>query len=527
VTILVVTTADPAPNPFRPSVLPVQFPLAFHPRECRVSGMSWNHFDRLGTGRSRSGTETRETKTGQAGAGWVQVARDAARCCAGQDEKTRKKTATLAAMKLAALLASSLAALCLLFTRSSQADLDQDMTRLAAAWHDQGEVHRLAPHFVERGTIRPLFLQRELTNPLRDDCLTVVVMGVPSTSFVMRFLPARGALFWPEGEHPEASAAGAAQLVRCGVRKAMLDRLAIEMRSPRGLIEVLAVRTPRPLPPLAQVLEHRDPGPIAPLGVSGPAPLAAPLQSRVHAIESRVRRDGAADVARRSVSAGPDGAGEIALALAPGCHRLDLLATSADAAIPVDVDADLISERDAELIATDRSENADATLPACVGEPTRVRLHFVGAPARGALTLLFARWDLPAGLPVSWGPTLRARMAEALQQHRGPKVEASPIYSSLGVSGITLLPIELDPGGCYLAAVAALRGDPSGVALSIERGRHQSQNHGGPGGPGTALAFCADGSSEALADVEVRGGGVSWLFALWPAGHHALGERGE
>src|SRR4030095_15532774 len=105
--------------------------------------------------------------------------------------------------------------------------------------------------------------------------------------------------------------------------KAMLARLVVEMRSPRGVIEVIAVRAPRPVPPLLGTLRHRDPGPIAPLGISGPRPVSAPLVDRVRAVEQRGRHENAR-VERKNYRTNNDGSGEIAVELDAGCHRLDL-----------------------------------------------------------------------------------------------------------------------------------------------------------------------------------------------------------
>jgi hypothetical protein len=411
---------------------------------------------------------------------------------------------------------------------TARADLEDDIQHLEKAWSPSGDVQRMKPRLLERGDIRPLLLPRAAVDTTSEECTTVVVLGSVSMSFVLRFLPARGALYWPEGEHPEQSIAGAAQLVRCGVRRSMLERLAVEMRSPRGVIEVLVARGSRPFPPLLRTLASREPGPIAPVGISGPRPVSPPLTDRLRAVEARAGRDGALAVDRRWYHAAQNGAGEIEVRLSEGCHRLDLLGAPAeDPTTAVDIDTDLVAVGSGDVVAADHTESSDASVELCVGTASAFRLRFVGALPGLPVVLASTRFALPPGLPPSFSPQQSAKMAEALRQYHGPALTGSPVYTSLGVSGVTLLPIELEPGSCYLAAVTAVRGEASGVALSVEVGPFQSENRSPPGKDGATLAFCARGANHALVDVEARGAGVSWLLGLWSAGRIPLGEVAE
>lgn len=409
---------------------------------------------------------------------------------------------------------------------SARADLEGDARGLAAGWAGSGEVRRLPARFVERGGLRPLLLPARFSDPLREDCVTVAVLGTPSSTFLLRFLPSSGALSWPDGEHPELSVAGAAQLVRCGVRKAMLDRLALEMRSPRGVVEVVVASGPRPFPPLTRLLTERAPGAIAAPGLAGPRALPEPVERRIASHTARARRDGASGVSERSVRADAAGRGRVRFELQPGCHRVTLLSDGAPGQ-NVDLDADLALGASAEPVASDRSEAADATLGACVAERAIATLTFQGSAPAGGARLLVEHYPLPAELPARWAPEERARIAQALRQHRGPSRLGAPLFTARGVSGITLLPLELEPDACYVAAVAAVRGQSAGVALSAELGRRQAQNHGGPDASGTLLAFCARGDTSARLSVEVRGDGVAWLLALFRAGRARVGEQAE
>lgn len=421
--------------------------------------------------------------------------------------------------------AALLAAGCALSASPARADLSRDMRELGAAFEKSGAVRRLAPRFVERGGLRPLLVPESWLDPLSDDCVTVVVLGASSSTFVLRFLPTNDALTWPRGENPELSVAGAAQLVRCGVRKAMLSRLALEMRSPRGVVEVLVAKGPRPFPPLTRVLAARSPGTLGSSSAAGPPARAEPIEVRLRAHTARARREGASAVAKRDLTADADGRGRALFELESGCHRLTLLGP-ARGNVPTDLDADLMLGGEPEPAASDRSEATDAVVLACVGEKSLATLTYRGAPPQSAVLLLAERYPLPEALPSGWTPDERARMSQVLWQHRSTRVLA-PVATARGVSGVTLMPFEVDPSGCYLAAIASVRGQNAGVALSAELGQRQAQNHGGPEGIGTVLGFCAGGEAVARLNAEVRGEGAAWLFALFRAGKTAIGEPAE
>jgi hypothetical protein len=435
----------------------------------------------------------------------------------------------LAARLTGRVFAAALALAGSTFELPARADLEQDTARLAREWREYGVLHRLKPRLLERGDVRPLLFSPGLIDPTTESCVSVAVLGAPSSNFVLRFLSG-GPLSWPQGEWPEASVAGAAQLVRCGARKAMLERLAVEMRSPRAVVEVIAVRAPVPLPSLRRTLAHRDPGPVAQFQSGGQRPASAPIEQRAHAVQERMRRQGAAEQQRKLIqSSDTDGSGEATLRLERGCHRIDVLGMPVAPTAPrgIDIDAELYVPLAQQLLGADHTESADASLSVCVGAPTLANLRFVGSLPGTPVVLLHARSELPAGLPERWGPEPSARIAEALWQSHNRPLPDSPVFESLGVSGVTALPVEVEPGACYLAALAPIRGEPTGVALAVATGQKYGQNQGAPEGGGTALAFCSDGDDTALVEVEARGVGVVWLFAIWQTGRVPLGEVQE
>jgi hypothetical protein len=321
---------------------------------------------------------------------------------------------------------------------------------------------------------------------------------------------------------PEASIAGGAEVVRCGARKALLSQLALQMRSPRGVVEVIAGSSSKPLPEVRRVLSRRNPGPVQRTTQPTPRARPAPLEQRLGAIEGWVRERGWLELRRSDSTSGSDGSGGELLRLDPGCHRFDVLGVAEpDPKRTPDIDADLVTLGN-QLIAQDRSENADATLGHCTGEQSLVKLRYAGAAPDTEVVLAHARSALPAGLPEAWGPFARARMAESLSAYRFGKLEGHPVYASLGVQGVTLLPLEVEPGACYLVGLAVIQGSASGLTLAARADPELAENYGGPEARGSVLAFCA-GHERAVLEVEARGSAIAWLLGVWQTARIAIG----
>src|SRR5690606_36366496 len=119
------------------------------------------------------------------------------------------------------------------------------------------------------------------------------------------------------------------------------------------------------------------------------------------------------------------------------------------------------------------------------GEPRVALLRFAGALPQAPVVLLQARWELPFGLPERWGPDARAELAEAVRPFHNRSLGGSPVYDSIGVGGTTLLPIEIEPGACYVAATAPVRGHSAAVALAAQVGSRLARNHSTQEGTGT------------------------------------------
>jgi len=402
------------------------------------------------------------------------------------------------------------------------ADLVGDVRALTSARSTYSHVVRLKPRLLERGERLPLLIPPELLDPKNSSCTTVTLLSVVGVHFVLRFVEADPGS--PSTAFPDASVAGASEITRCGSGKPLLAGAYLEMRSPRGVVEFLVANSTGPLPPLAEVLPGRDPGSELSLGDPGPRPAPPALSLRLARLAARAQREGAKGFEERATEAGADGSGAESLTLARGCHRFALLAeaTSSSSGATADLDAELVDGESGARLSLDRADDADAALSVCLGSPTRVELRFIGAAPQAALRMTHARWDLPAGLPISWGAEANARLAQ-LAHSAHLQLSHAPIYSSLGVQGTTELPLEIEPGACYSVLLVPLRGEVRGLSLSARAHVQGALPHGAADSDGTAVAFCAQGAKLATLAVEGQGSGMAWLLAVWQTGRSALG----
>jgi hypothetical protein len=349
----------------------------------------------------------------------------------------------------------------------------------------------------------------------------VTILGVPESHFVIRFSELDPGA--PSTAFPEASVAGASEVTRCGSSKPYLSALVLEMRSPRGVLETLLSIGPAGAPKLIEVLKARDPGVELSLGEPGNRPALPPLSQRVQRLAARARREGALSFQIEDWQAGDDGSGAGPLALTAGCHELTLLAEAipASANSAVDLDLELVDTESGARLAIDRGDDADATVSLCIGETAALELRFVGAAPSSALSLVHAHWDLPAGLPSTWGPDARAGFARlARSAHFQP--QSSPIYESLGVQGSTELPLEVEPDACYTALLAPLRGEARALSLTAYARVPGQQARGASDTGGNSVSFCARGATHATLVVDGEGVDLAWLLAVWETGRAAL-----
>jgi hypothetical protein len=418
---------------------------------------------------------------------------------------------------------------------AARADLPGDAARIEHVWTLRGaRVARLPPVFVEHGRAQAIVVPPppEGMHEQGPGCVTVALVAVRTADFLVGAAsPGAGgdvgaSLHLPsllrgddDGDARVHSAGGAALLSRCGASRSELARVRVDLLSARAAVEVVVARSDAPLGEVSDVLPERAAGPLAPRGDTGGAIEPGPIAERLARAERRARGDGAAQVTRVTVRAMPNGAGQAELRLADGCHRVEVMAEvpTGTPRRATDVDAEA---RDAggRLLARDRTDVPDARLEFCLGEAGTVVVVYGGAAGPVGVTLTDARWPVPSRVPSRFGPRARAGFAGALFRRRAPDPPEEPVFQALGVQGATAIPLEVQPGRCYLAAVALTRGEARQVRLSALLGDRLSRDEVIERPEGAAVAFCAESEPAVQLEIDARGNAPWWALSVWPMG---------
>ena len=395
------------------------------------------------------------------------------------------------------------------------AELDDVAARVESEWRKTGaNVHRAETRFLyDDETITVL-----VPPPIEHGCITVALVAARGLSFHAKVSGADDDPLLEDPTARAASIAGVLQIERCG--GAPIDHLVVTSDAGRGSIETVVARSPKPMPALRSVLPERTGGLLPPSPDPGPSPALPVPAKRAEQGEMRARRDGAHLAPREAWNAGVDGTGEAPITLEPGCHRVELFAPEAIRNGRVvrrprlDVDAELRDEDD-ELLARDRTDAADPRLEACVGEATSAVVVFAGAPASAQLVATHASWALPEHLPSAWGSEARGRMARALRVRHVAEPHEDAIALYQGPSGETPIPLQLEPGGCYLAVAAVTQGHARGLGLRAVIGMRDFSDERGADDDAGAVAFCANDRAIAHLDITARGNTLAWGLALF------------
>ena len=422
---------------------------------------------------------------------------------------------------VASLLMVVFGAVVLSLAGPARADLGHDVASLSAAWKHEGVVVRLAPRLYERDDPRHVALPERALR-LGDGCTTVAILGVTASSFLVR-LDQSGR---PDSESPISSRAGLVEITRCEKGRKALRGLVVELRSPRAVLEVLVLVSPGPPGEAYRVLPQRLPGPSADPVDPGRAPAPSDIVGAAKATVARSKQRGAEQVDHGLLEGDVDGSGVVGVELAAGCHELTVMGIPAprDAPRSVDIDVDLVWPS-GEIAASDRTNAPDAAVRLCVGRTRRLGLHFAGALPGSPVLFVHARWALPAGLDARWSPEVRAGIAEALREHHLDVPASGLVEQSLGIAGLTGIPVDVEPGACYVVAITTYRGRTDAIAIAAAAGEWRVQNHGGPDGTNTAIAFCSGAERTALVEVEATGSaGLAWHLAMWQSGRVRPGE---
>jgi hypothetical protein len=391
---------------------------------------------------------------------------------------------------------------------------------------------------VERGPARFLYDNETMTLALpapgsspAPACTTIALLGARGVSFHAKVYGAEDDPLSDDMATRAASVAGVLEMGGCGAAAVPLQRLRVTSDAGRGAIETVVARSSKPPTRLRSVLPERTGGVLPPPPDAGPPPALAPPGKRADLAEIRVKRDGAVLAARASWSSNADGSGDAKVTLEAGCHRLELFApdlrnTRGPRRRRLDVDAEIRGAED-DLLARDRTDNADARLESCVGEPTATTVIFAGAPPGSEVTVTHAFWPIPAHIPTLWGTMARARMARALlaRSAAAPPEDAVALFG--GPSGSTPVPVAIEPGACYLAVAAVTQGHARGLGLRVVLGARDARAERTSDDDAGAVAFCARDEDHARLEVEAHPIGVAWGLALFRVVGRVWGERGE
>jgi len=388
--------------------------------------------------------------------------------------------------------------LIVLWPAPARADLMGDVGALLSSWRRSGAApSRVTTVFLEAEEARRIALGKR-----KDGCIRVVAIAERQIAFTLR-----------APTQVIESHGGVAQIDDCGEGTLKGGAIALFMTSPRGAIDLLTVHYRGSIAPVETVLPERALGPAAPPGFGGEPLELAPIAERVARAERVAMSEGASGVVPVRTRAGQRGGGVVTIKLAEGCHRLSVLADGEGRKRPIDIDAEVSLSGD--ILRRDRSQAPDARLDFCLGESARVELRYLGAGAPLPVVVMDAYWTLPKGIPSVWGSRVRAAFAAALHRRHAPKLELAPLEQRLGVAGVTVVPFEVEPSSCYIAAFGAVQGVGAG-RLTVQAGNITRYDDATEAPLAAAVSFCVPAeTSSARVQIELGAPTASWVLALW------------
>lgn len=404
----------------------------------------------------------------------------------------------------------------------SRADDLRDVAgRAKETWIRAGaEIVGVAPRFLfDDETIGLRIPPSTKTKP--SNCLTVTVIG-PRGLGLHGHLVRAGS----DADAEVASVAGVLEMSSCDAP--LPARLVLSAISGRGAIETVVAYSAAALPPAQAIFPERAGGLIPAVPEPGALPPLASPSLRADVAEARARSESATIAARQTFASSADGSGSLQIQLDAGCHRIEVFGVdprSMGGKGHLDVDAELRDADDDTVLARDRTEAPDAHLEACVGGDTLAEVYFAGPPARSEVALTHAVWAIPEHLPRTWGREPRARMAAALRARHALSPTEDPIAIVQGPAGVTPVPLEVEPGACYLAVAAIAHGSPRGLGLRAVAGGQVASDERGLNDDSGVVAFCARGERSANIFVDARGTSLSWVLALFRVSRGAWSTR--
>lgn len=390
-------------------------------------------------------------------------------------------------------------------------ELGGQVAELRSRWAEHGQVSLASPVLLDRLASYALHAPASALDGTSPRCTSVAMLSTANVSFIAHFTDEHTPAQRPAW--PVPSAAGLAELTRCGATKTQLSTLQVQMRSRRGVVEIVLLESDHPPPPLSTLLRGRDPGPTAPSPYVGPRPYLAPLSVRIDRYRATLS-NAQAQWSEQAVVSDASGRGGQVFHLNEACHEFMVLAPQ-DKNAPPDIDARVSDLVPGEIYQSDDDQAGDAHLLHCTGQAERVVVEFSGANPGTELVILHLSTPFPEGLPAAWGNRARSLLAQALYASDAPQLRGPPLLHALGVRGETTLPLELQAHACYVAAVAPLRGDNRRLVVRVETSSLERQiqvqgtNAAGP------LFFCSSDETTGVLRIHSVGTAVTWLAGLW------------
>jgi hypothetical protein len=107
-------------------------------------------------------------------------------------------------------------------------------------------------------------------------------------------------------------------------------------------------------------------------------------------------------------------------------------------------------------------------------------------------------------------------MAHALLVRHVMSLPRDPFVLVQGGSGATPIPLSIEPGSCYVAAVVLVQGAARAVGLRVSVGAAVAFDDRGIDEAGAVVAFCSGERDRAVAHVEARGAPLlGWGLAVY------------
>ncbi len=401
-------------------------------------------------------------------------------------------------LSLAALLSSA----------AAHGELTDDGARIQPAWRAAGaDVTRGPSRFATDDEPIALDLRPHRTSA-GGPCKRIAILGPRGLSFRV------GPTHVARGAQAVPSVAGLAELHGCGD---VPEHVRLKADAGRGAIETIVGEGTTDLPAVASVLLERAGG-VLPLAADpGTLPPTPTVDLRVARARTRLERDGFRVGAPITIRSGEDGKGSELATLEAGCHHVELFSEGTGESKQARVDLDgALRREDGDVIVDDTSAAEDVRLEACVGSESRVRVTFEGNPRSSRVLLLDASRPLPRHLPAAWPPDARARLGGVLLAHGVVNLPSEPVFLARGAAGVTQIPVDLEPGACYLAGASLERARPRGYGLSLRAilGARVSQDERGAREDSAVVTFCARDATRARIDVEAHGASAGWDLAL-------------